>query len=86
MVFNKKGQAGNVLIAIFLTLIVGIVLYSFSPIISDFRADLISNLDADANPLYEIALYALMPIVWFLYMFASFLFIAITGQASRGAI
>lgn len=85
MFSNTKAQAGNVIIAVFLVLIVGTLLYSFSGVIDDLRIDRISELTGDENVLYEIFLYAMMPIVWFLYLFASIVWIALTSQANRGA-
>lgn len=83
---NTKAQAGNVFIAFFLVIIVGLLLSATSPILNDFRVEAINNLDANSGALYEIVLYALMPIVWFLYLFASLVFIAVTANASRGGI
>jgi len=83
---NSKAQAGNVLIAVFLVLLVGLILYSFSPVIDDLRQEAINDLNSESNVLYEIFLYSMMPVVWFLYLFVSVVWIAITSQASGGGI
>jgi hypothetical protein len=88
MYIGSKGQIGfgNVLIGVFFVLIVGILLSAFSGTINDFRLELIDEVDENTGVLYEIMLYAMMPMIWFLYIFSSIFYVAILTRASGAGI
>jgi len=84
---SKKGNIGNVASGLFFIVIVGIFLFLFSPVINEFRVDAINDaeLASGDNTLYLLVLYALMPVLWLLYVFLSAILIFLTVSMARGS-
>lgn len=82
-----KGNIGNVASGLFFIVIVGIFLFMFSPVIDEFRIDAINDaeLSGGDNALYLLSLYALMPILWILYVFLSAVLIFLLVSVARGS-
>ena len=84
---SKKANIGNVAGALFFIVIVGVFLYSFGPIIDDFRVTAINEAEqiGGDNTLYLLALYSLMPLLWLIYLFLSAVLIFLVVNTARGS-
>lgn len=87
MFLSKKGNIGGVASALFFIVIVGIFLVVFSPVINDFRVTAINDAEVIGgdNTLYLLALYALMPVLWLIYLFLSAVLIFLSVNIARGS-
>lgn len=87
MFHSKKGNVGTVASALFFIVIVGIFLYIFGPVIDDFRVEAINEAESAGgdNTLYLLSLYALMPLLWIIYLFLSAILIFLTVNLARGS-
>jgi uncharacterized membrane protein len=84
---NKGGQLHLLFSALFFITVTGIILFVFSPTINEFRLERINdtNNDDGSNTLLLLALYALMPGLWFFYVILSMILIILIVGASRGS-
>lgn len=88
MVFKgKKANIGLVASALLFIVIIGLLLNAFSPTINDLRIEQINeiNLSGEENTLLLLFLYALMPLLWVIYVFLSAVLIFLSVNVARGS-
>jgi hypothetical protein len=87
MFSNSKGQISVFFYSLFFIVIVGLIMGAFSPIINDFRIELINDYSYDEkeNALFLLVLYALMPTLWIIYIVLSAILLIVIVAQSRSS-
>ena len=86
---NKKAQASFVLTALIIVVVMGVVLYTFSPAINDIRTDALQELNTNnptGQPLEKIILTALMPLLWLIYIIFGGIALVVSVRQSQGIL
>lgn len=80
---KKKGQISFVVSSIFFFLIMGFVLWQFTPTLESFADDRIQD-TSDSSPLLKLVLYLLVPFLWLCYFVIGAIAVALSTQGVSG--
>jgi len=75
---NKKANAADIIPSLLVSLIVLVVLIGVSPVISVFATNIINN--PNANVLTKLSMYALFPIMYGFWLFATIFFLRVSAS------